>query len=144
MTHCAGSNSGLRFVESALSQLVSPHHALPKNGEGKPRLLLFFASVDPPQRDAACATLAWLAAAEGSLFECYYDSPHTGVHFGGGHPSSFGLANLLGGTVTGGGHPAGLSLPPQSFDCEAVFLGPTLFDGPLEDSRVPVWSRAAD
>src|SRR6202011_4021620 len=132
MTHCAGSNSGLRFVESALSQLVSPHHALPQNGEGKLKLLLLFASVDHPQRDAACATLAWLAAAEGSLFECYYDSPHTGVHFGGGHPSSFGLANLLGGTVTGGRHLEAFYLLLQRFDCEAVCLGPTLFDGPLE------------
>lgn len=107
-------------------------------------MLLFFASVDHPQRDAACATLAWLAADEGSLFECYYDSPHTGVHFGGGHPSSFGLANLLGGTVTGGRHLEAFYLLLQRFDCEAVCLGPTLFDGPLEDSRVPVRSRAAD
>jgi hypothetical protein len=30
--------------------------------------------------------MAWVAASEGLLFECYYDSRHSGVHYGGGLP----------------------------------------------------------
>ena len=51
-------------------------------GEARPGLLILFAPADHPHRDAVCATAAWFAAAEGLLFECYYDSPHSGVHYG--------------------------------------------------------------
>jgi hypothetical protein len=108
----------------------------------RPNLLLFFTSADHPQRDAACATLAWLAAAEGSLFECYFDSTHSGIHFGGGHPGWYDAADLRGGTVTGGRHIEAFHLLLQHFQCEAVCLGPTLFEGPLRSAGIPIRSRS--
>jgi len=61
---------------------------LDTEGDGpiRPGLLIFFAPADHPHRDAVCATMAWVAASEGLLFECYYDSRHSGVHYGGGLP----------------------------------------------------------
>jgi len=72
----------------------------------KPRqkLLLFVAAADDPQRDAACATLAWLAPLEGAVCECYFHGRATGVHYGGGHPAFADPADLRGGTFAGGHH----------------------------------------
>lgn len=110
----------------------------------KRKLLLFFTSADHPQRDAACATLAWLAAAEGSLFECYFDSAHGGIHFGGGHPGWYEPADLRGSTVSGGRHVEMFHFLLQQFDCEAACLGPSLFEGPLRASGIPVRSWSGD
>lgn len=106
------------------------------------RLLIFFTSADHPQRDAACATLAWLAACEGTLFECYFDSRHTGVHFGGGHPRWFDPADLRGTTVAGGRHIEAFHLLLQHFDCEAACLGPTLFDDAISSAGIRVRARS--
>lgn len=110
----------------------------------KRRLLLFFTSADHPQRDAACATLAWLAAAEGSLFECYFDSAHGGIHFGGGHPGWYVPADLRGSTVSGGRHIEAFHFLLQQFDCEAACLGPSLFENPLRAAGIPVRSWSGD
>ncbi|MGH7750192.1 MAG: hypothetical protein ACREQ5_36305, partial [Candidatus Dormibacteria bacterium] len=110
----------------------------------RPRLLLFFTNADHPHRDPACATLAWLARAEGSLFECYYDSAHTGIHFGGGHPGWYDSADLRGGTVVGGRHVEALFNLLAHFRCEAALLGPTMFEAVLRDAGVTVRSAAAD
>jgi hypothetical protein len=110
----------------------------------KQRLLLFFTSADHPQRDAACATLAWLAEAEGKLFECYFDSAHSGIHFGGGHPGWYAPPDLRGPTVVGGRHVEAFDRLLHYFDCEAACLGPTLFEGPIQDAGIPVRSRSGN
>ncbi len=110
----------------------------------RPRLLLFFAPADHPHRDAACATLAWLAEAEGMLFECYYESDHTGIHFGGGHPSHFSPADLRGGTVIGGRHFEALELIVTRFRCEVASLGQGIFLPALREAGVPVRSTSGD
>ena len=112
--------------------------------EPKPRLLLFVASADHPHRDAACATLAWVAAQEGKLFECYYGAQATGGHYGGGHPGQVPPAALRGGTFTGGHHLEQLYLLFQLFDCEAACLGPTVLDGSLLESGVALRTRAGE
>jgi len=112
--------------------------------EPKPGLLLFVASADHPHRDAACATLAWIAAQEGKLFECYYGAQASGGHYGGGHPGHAPVAGLRGGTFTGGHHLEQLYLLLQLFECEAACLGPTLLDGALFESGVALRTRAGN
>jgi hypothetical protein len=108
----------------------------------RPALLLLLAPADHPHRDAVCSTLAWLAAAEGSLFECYYDSHRTGSHFGGAAPGTAAAAEMRGGTFTGGRHLEQFSLLLQRFRCTVACLGRTAWEGPLEQAAVPVraWS----
>jgi hypothetical protein len=112
--------------------------------EGRPKLLLLFAPAEHPHRDAACATIAWLAAAEGRMFECYYDSRHTGVHFGGGLPWLVDPADLRGGTFTGGHHLEQFQMVVDRFECEAVCLGETVFGPALVRAAVPIRASSAD
>ncbi len=91
-----------------------------------------------------CATLAWLAADEGLLFECYYDGRPSGVHYGGGLPWRADRADLLGGTYNGGRHREQFELVVQRFKCEAACLGPTIFDGALAEAGVRVRASSSD
>lgn len=108
------------------------------------RLLLFLAPADHPHRDLACATLAWVAEAEGSLLECYYDARPTGSHYGGGLPAGGDVNDLRGGTFTGAHHLEQLLLLLQTFDCEVASLGPAMLGPMLDDAGVPFRSRAGD
>ncbi len=108
------------------------------------RLLLFFCSAGHPSRDVACATLAWVAEAEGKLFECYYDARPTGSHFGGGLPTGGDLNDLRGGLFTGAHHLEQLLLVLERFDCEAVCLGESIFTACLAAAGVPMRSNAID
>jgi hypothetical protein len=110
----------------------------------RPPLLLFLAPADDPARDAACATLAWIAAGEGSLFECYYSARTEGGHYGGGHPSMTPPEQLRGGTFAGGHHAEQLLFLVRAFECEAVCLGPGIFDPLLADLKIPVRARATN
>ena len=107
----------------------------------RPRLLLFLAPADHPHRDAVCATLAWLAAAEGRFFECYFDAHPTGSHYGGGDPSGGDVNDMRGGIFTGAHHLEHLLLLVQRFDVEAASLGPSLLTPTLDDAGVPFRSR---
>ena len=112
--------------------------------EQRPGLLIFFAPADHPHRDAVCATLAWVAAAEGLLFECYYDSRPTGVHYGGGLPWRADPADLRGGTFTGGHHLEQFELVLQRFNCQAACLGPTVFAEALAEAGIPLRACTPD
>lgn len=116
----------------------------PGASSGRKALLLFLAPVDHPHRDAVCATLAWVADGEGLLFECYYEGRASGVHFGGGVPWLFDPADLRGGTFAGGHHLEQLALVLDRFDCQAVCLGPSVFDAALESAQVRVRARSED
>lgn len=91
-----------------------------------------------------CATLAWVAAAEGKLFECYYDARPAGTHFGGGLTSSTDPNQLRGGLATGAHHLEQLLVLLQHFDCEAATIGPAVLAPTLEEAGVPFRSRSAD
>ncbi len=110
----------------------------------RPGLLILFAPADHPHRDAVCATIAWLAAEEGLLFECYYDSRHSGVHYGGGLPWRVDAADLRGGTFTGGRHREQLELVLERFACQAACLGRTAFEGALANSGIPIRAQSAE
>jgi hypothetical protein len=112
--------------------------------EGRPGLLIFFAPADHPHRDAVCATLAWVAAAEGLLFECYYDSRPSGVHYGGGLPWRADPADLRGGTFTGGHHLEQFELLLKRFNCQAACLGATVFADALADAGIPIRATAPE
>lgn len=111
---------------------------------GRPGLLIFFAPAAHPHRDAVCATLAWVAAAEGLLFECYYDGRPSGVHYGGGLPWRADPADLLGGTFTGGHHLEQFELVLQRFECQAACLGPTVFSEALAEAQISTRASAPD
>jgi hypothetical protein len=111
---------------------------------GKRKLLLFLTSADHPHRDPVCATLAWLAAAEGKLFECYYDAHPAGTHFGGSLPPDVDPNQLRGGLPTGAHHLEQLLLLLQHFECEAAALGPVVLAPTLEEAGVPFRSRSKD
>ena len=112
--------------------------------KARPGLLIFFAPADHPHRDAVCATLAWVAAAEGLLFECYYDSRPSGVHYGGGLPWRADPADLRGGTFTGGHHLEQFELVLQRFACQAACLGQTVFAEALAEARIPLRACTPD
>lgn len=78
------------------------------------------------------------------LFECYFDSAHSGIHFGGGHPAWYRPADLRGSTVAGGRHVEALHLLTVFFDCEAACLGPCLHEPWLRAAGIPVRSTAGD
>lgn len=118
----------------------------PEKGVGRdarPGLLILFAPADHPHRDAACATVAWLAAAEGLLFECYYDGRPSGVHYGGGLPWRADPADLRGGTFGGGRHLEQFELLLNRFDCQAACLGETIFKDALAAGGVHVRAASA-
>jgi hypothetical protein len=104
----------------------------------KPRLLVLFARADHPHRDPVCATLAWLAAERGRLFECYFAAPASGGPFAGGHPAFVRPDELRGGTLTGGHHLEQLYRLLVEFDVEAVLLGPGPFDALLTEAGLRV------
>jgi hypothetical protein len=110
----------------------------------RPRLLIFFAPADHPHRDAVCATLSWLAAAEGRLFECYYDGVPSGVHFGGGLPWRVDPADLRGGTFIGGRHVEQFEILLDRFECQAACLGGTIFSPLLSAAEVPLRAKSDD
>jgi hypothetical protein len=85
-----------------------------------------------------------MAAAEGLLFECYYDSRHSGVHYGGGLPWRVDPADLRGGTFTGGRHLEQFELVLQRFECQAACLGPTVFEDALAANAIPLRAKTAD
>jgi hypothetical protein len=107
----------------------------------RPPLLLFLAPADHPHRDAVCATLAWLAQAEGRLFECYFDARPTGSHYGGGLPAGGDLNDMRGGTFTGAHHLESLLLLLQRFEVEAASLGPSVLTPTLDDAGIRFRSR---
>ncbi|MGD0834786.1 MAG: hypothetical protein ABSA40_10290 [Candidatus Dormibacteria bacterium] len=113
-------------------------------GGGRRRLLLLLAPADHPHRDLVCATLAWVAAAEGSLFECYYDARPSGSHFGGGLPPGSDPNEMRGGTLTGAHHLEQLLLVLQRFDCEAASLGPAVLGDVIDSAGVAFRSRSPD
>lgn len=108
------------------------------------RLLILFAPVDHPHRDAVCATVAWIAAAEGQLFECYYEGRASGVHYGGGLPWQADPADLRGGTFIGGRHQEQLAMVLDRFDCQAASLGPTVFSNAIADAGIPMRATSPD
>lgn len=112
--------------------------------EAKPGLLIFFAPAGHRHRDAVCATLAWIAADESLVFECYYAGRASGVHYGGGLPWLYDAADLRGGTFEGGHHREQLRLVLDRFACQAVCLGECPFDQDLADAGVPVRARSED
>ena len=118
--------------------------AFPRVTAPRPGLLIFFAPADHPHRDAVCATLAWVAADEGLLFECYYDGRPSGVHYGGGLPWRADPADLLGGTFIGGRHREQFELVVQRFECQAACLGSTIFDDALAQAGVRVRASSSD
>ncbi len=118
----------------------------PENGvgrEARPGLLILFAPADHPHRDAVCATVAWLAAAEGLLYECYYDGRPSGVHYGGGLPWRADPADLRGGTFGGGRHLEQFALLLNRFSCQAACLGETIFENALAAGGVEVRASSA-
>lgn len=111
----------------------------------RPRLLLLLASAEHPHRNQVCATLAWLAADEGLMFECYFGARATGSHQFASGPFVFGNhAEMRGGTLVGGHHLEALLLVLQRFDCEAACLGKSPFDSVMEDAQVRFRSRSPD
>ncbi len=66
------------------------------------RLLLYLASSTDAQRVAVGPVLAGLAQRQGWLFECYYDAPRRGLHFGSGDPAG-GAEGVAGGSLVAGG-----------------------------------------
>ncbi len=110
----------------------------------RPSLLLFLAPADHPDRDAVCATLAWLAEAEGKLFECYFDARPTGSHYGGGTPGGGDPNDMRGGTFTGAHHLEQVLLMLGRFDVEAASLGPSVLTPTLDELGVRFRSRSAD
>lgn len=113
------------------------------SGRERRGLLLFLAPADHPHRDAACATLAWIAAGEGLEFECYYAGRASGVHYGGGLPWHHDPADLRGGTFEGAHHREQLALLLERFACQAVCLGESPFDAMLAEAGVHVRARAS-
>src|ERR1017187_1441405 len=107
----------------------------------RPPLLLFLAPANHPHRDAVCATLAWLAQAEGMLFECYFDARPTGSHYGGGLPAGGDLNDTRGGTFSGAHHLENLLLLLQRFEVEAASLGPSILTPTLNDAGIRFRSR---
>lgn len=105
---------------------------------------MFLSAADHPHRDAACATLAWLAEAEGRLFECYYDARPTGSHYGGGLPAHGDPNDLRGGTFTGAHHLEQLLLLLQRFDCQVASLGSSLLDPILANAGVTFLTKAGE
>lgn len=111
----------------------------------RPRLLLFLASAEHPHRNQVCATLAWVAADEGRMFECYFGARATGSHQFASGPFVFGnAAEMRGGTLVGGHHLEELLLVLQRFECEAATLGESPFSSVLDDANVTFRSRSAD
>ena len=70
----------------------------------KPTLLLYVTSQEDPQRVVVGPALAALAERAGARFECYYDEPRRGRHFGGGDPSTVPVGVAGGSPVSGGQH----------------------------------------
>ena len=102
------------------------------------------APADHPHRNAATATLAWLAEAEGSAYECYFQGAAAGAHFGGGDPGHTPAAELRGGTFSGGRHLEQLYLLLDRYECEVACLGATVFDPALAEAQVRIRARAGD
>src|SRR5487761_451333 len=121
-----------------------PHRRAASTGRDRPALLLFLAPADDPHRDAVCATLAWRAAAEGRLCECYYDARPTGSHYGGGLPAGGDANDMRGGTFSGAHHLEQLLLLLQRFQVEAASLGPSLLTTTLDDAGVRFRSRSPE
>lgn len=69
----------------------------------KPLLLLYVSSIADLQRTAVGPALARLAELAGARFECYYDQPRRGRHFGAGDPADAPVG-LAGGSPVAGGH----------------------------------------
>jgi hypothetical protein len=91
-----------------------------------------------------CATLAWVAASEGSLFECYFDARPRGTHFGGGLLPGSDPNQMRGGTFSGAHHLEELLWLLQRFDCEAASLGPVLLGDTLDEAGIRFRSRSPD
>jgi hypothetical protein len=70
----------------------------------KPALLLYATSQEDRQRVAVGPALAAIAARAGIRFECYYDEPRRGRHYGGGDPATAPVGLPGGSTVAGGQH----------------------------------------
>ena len=133
--------TGNRQPRTRVRDLVVDNGA---GGRTRRRLLLFFCPADHPSRDMACATLAWVAEAEGKLFERRLRRSAHRSHYGGGPPANGDLNDLRGGTFTGGHHLEQLLLLLERFDCEAVDLGDSIFAGTLDAAGIPVRSKMTD
>jgi hypothetical protein len=100
----------------------------------KEKLLLFLSEAGSLENAAVAPTLAWIARSVGCLFDNYYSSYHSGIHYGGGDGYSEG--DLSGGTVSGGRHFEQFYLLLQSFDVAAVSLGISIFHNAVKNLSV--------
>ncbi len=97
----------------------------PAASTARPRLILYAARYQNPQKSAVASTLAWLAEANGYSFDLYYDAFRGGGHYGGGDPATLEPGTLTGGLVTGGRHLEVVATALQRFETTVVCAGPT-------------------
>jgi hypothetical protein len=102
------------------------------------KLLLLLSSFSNPQKNAVCATLAWMAEDAGWSFDVYYDAFRTGDHFGGGPIAGAERGRVFGSTMTGHAHVEAWYRLLSSYECHVVRLGESCFDPMIENLSIPV------
>ncbi|MBI4721285.1 MAG: hypothetical protein HY770_08730 [Chitinivibrionia bacterium] len=102
------------------------------------KLLLLLSSFSNPQKNAVCATLAWMAEDAGWSFDVYYDAFRTGDHFGGGPIARAERGRAFGSTMSGHAHMEAFYRLLATYECHAVRLGESCFDPVIEDLKIPV------
>jgi hypothetical protein len=110
----------------------------------KEKLLLLLSSFSNPQKNAAAATLAWMAEDAGWKFDCYYDAFRTGDHFGGGPIASAEAGRAFGSTMAGHAHTESWYQLLATYECAVVRLGESCFDPWIEDLKIPVAGSGED
>ncbi len=94
----------------------------------RPRLLFFVAHAQDPQAPALGPPLAAAAERAGWRFDCYYDCPRSGLHFGGGDPDEAPSGGRAGSLVAGAHHAEQLLWLATVYDLVA-----------LGDPASPLW-----
>lgn len=110
----------------------------------RPSLLLVLARADDPMRLATGPALAAAAERAGWAFECYYDAPRRGRHFGSGDPADAPPGDAQGGLVAGGGHVERLLWLARAYEIAALGDPGALLWPALRGAGVTALARTDD
>lgn len=107
-------------------------------------LLLYLASSADPQRVAVGPVLAALAMRHGLAFECYYEAPRRGLHFGSGDPALADVGVAGGSLVAGGRHLEQLARLAGSYHVVALGDPQSLAWTALDDTDAELLAGSTD
>lgn len=79
------------------------------------------------------STLSWVCKSSGVIFDNYFHSYHSGIHYPGGDHRELDIGHLTGGTFVGDRHFEELNFITNHLNVSAIIMGETIFESTIKN-----------